>query len=379
VLALGADVLVDPAHVRFVLRERADEVLARHAGLAHADRHDLALEAAHVVDVAPEVCDERVEHLRRELQLHELLGEALARTHDLGFAGAARGGEALGDGVVESLDRTETACRLLGIRAGVDGLFFVLGLVLGFFVFEFGLFLAHDRLRVMRLRDLVRRIRVEEADDEVRDAALAGLDRLEGGEQVVVGRRVVGEGGANLVEAFFDALGDADLALARQELDRAHLAHVHAHRVGGASELGVGDRECRGRFLDRLFVGCGSIRQQQRFGIRCLFVNRDAHVVDGVDDVFDLLGIDDLGRQVVVDLRIGQVALFLAACDEQLQLRLAVFRDDRELFLAQSVVPRGDVGRPQNSRALYRLDVGFMKRAPPRQRLTAGPRAPRSP
>ena len=91
-----------------------------------------------------------------------------------------------------------------------------------------------------------------------------GLDRLAGGEQVVVGRRVVGEGGAHLVEAFLDALGDADLALARQQLDRAHLAHVHAHRVGRAAELGVGDRERGGRFLDGLFVRRRRVRQQQR-------------------------------------------------------------------------------------------------------------------
>ena len=34
--------------------------------------------------------------------------------------------------------------------------------------------------------------------------------------------------------AGLDALGDGDLALARQELDLAHLAQVHAHRIVGA-------------------------------------------------------------------------------------------------------------------------------------------------
>ncbi len=188
--------------------------------------------------------------------------------------------------------------------------------------------------------------------------ALAALDRLVGGEQVVVGRRVVGEGGAHLVEAFLDALGDADLAFARQQLDRAHLAHVHAHRVGGAAEFGIGDRERGGGFLDRFLVRRGRIGQQQRLGIRRLLVHRDAHVVDRVDDVFDLLRIDDLGRQVVVDLGIGQVALFLAARDEQLQLRLTVFRDGRELLFAQSVIPRGGVGRRQNSRVIIQGRAG---------------------
>ena len=36
------------------------------------------------------------------------------------------------------------------------------------------------------------------------------------------------------VAAGFDALGDGDLALAAEQLDRAHLAQVHPHRIVGA-------------------------------------------------------------------------------------------------------------------------------------------------
>jgi hypothetical protein len=50
----------------------------------------------------------------------------------------------------------------------------------------------------------------------------------------------------HLVEAFLDALGDGDFAFARQQLDRAHLAHVHAHGVGGAAAFGI-ERGQRGR------------------------------------------------------------------------------------------------------------------------------------
>ena len=39
-----------------------------------------------------------------------------------------------------------------------------------------------------------------------------------------------------------------------------------------------------------------NISQQQRFCIRRLFVNRNAHVVNHVDDIFDLLRIDDFAR-----------------------------------------------------------------------------------
>ena len=205
---------------------------------------------------------------------------------------------------------------------------------------------AGDQLhlgRVLRLGDDVGRVRIDEADDHVDQARLAGLHRLIGPQQEIVGRRVHGERAAHRIEAFLDALGDADLALAGEQLHRAHLAHVHAHRVGGAAELGVERRERRGGFLDRLLVGGRrGLVGQQRLGIRCLLVHRDAHVVDGVDDVFDLLRIDDLGGQVVVHLRIGEIALLLAAGDQQLQLRLAVLGHRRHAPLdAERTLVRG--------------------------------------
>ena len=151
------------------------------------------------------------------------------------------------------------------------------------------------------------------------------LHRLVGAQQEVVRRRVVRERLAHGVEAFLDALRDRDLAFAREQLDRAHLAHVHAHRVGRAAELRVDRRRERGRgFLGGFVVGDHRLAHQQRLGIRCLLVHRDAHVVDHLHDVFDLLRIDDLARQVIVDLGVGQEALFLAARDQQLQLRLAI-------------------------------------------------------
>jgi hypothetical protein len=48
--------------------------------------------------------------------------------------------------------------------------------------------------------------------------------------------------GDHRLAAGLDALGDGDLALARQQLHRAHLAQIHAHRIVGA----VG-RRCRAR------------------------------------------------------------------------------------------------------------------------------------
>jgi hypothetical protein len=86
----------------------------------------------------------------------------------------------------------------------------------------------------------------------------------------------------------------------------------------------------RRRFLNRLFVGrLGGLGLEQRLSIRCLFVHRNAHVIDRIDDVFNLLRIHDLGGQVIVHLRIRQVALLLATGNEELELRLAIFTHDR--------------------------------------------------
>ena len=99
-------------------------------------------------------------------------------------------------------------------------------------------------------------------------------------------------------------------------------------------------------------AGCEGSVAQQRLGIRCLLVHRDAHVVDGVDDVFDLLRIDDLGGQVIVHLRVGEVALLLAARDQQLQLRLAVFGHRRHAPLdAQRALVGGRACRAAAARA----------------------------
>ncbi len=64
-------------------------------------------------------------------------------------------------------------------------------------------------------------------------------------------------------------------------------------------------------------------------------MHRDAHVVDHVDDILDLLRIDDIVRQVVIDLGIGQVALLLAAGNQILKLLGLCAPTDHCSFLAQ--------------------------------------------
>ena len=98
----------------------------------------------------------------------------------------------------------------------------------------------------------------------------------------------------------------------------AHLAHVHAHRVGRAAELRVDGRE---RGLGLLFGvvvrrGDRTVGHQQRVGVRRLVEDRDAHVAEGADDRVDRLGFDQPLGQVVVDLGVGQEAALLAELDQ---------------------------------------------------------------
>ncbi len=128
-----------------------------------------------------------------------------------------------------------------------------------------------------------------------------------------------------MLQTLLDPLGDLDLAFARQELDRAHLAHVHAHRIGRAAELGIERRRSGFGFLLDVLGGHGGRRfgHQQRLGVGGLVVDLDAHVADHRDDALDLLGVEDVVGQVVVDLGVRQVAALLAEHDQRLQAALA--------------------------------------------------------
>ncbi len=127
----------------------------------------------------------------------------------------------------------------------------------------------------------------------------------------------------HLVQAFLDALGDGDFALAGEQFHRTHLAHVHAHRIGGAADFGIDRRKYGDGFLGCGFVvGGDRVFRQHGFGIGRDLMHLDAHVVDHADDVFDLLRIDDVVGQVIVDLGVGQVPLLLALDDQGLDFGL---------------------------------------------------------
>ncbi len=316
-LALGPNVLVDPLQIGLALREAREEVLARHAGVTHADLHDQPLLTADDLNDAAQVLDQHVEQLGRELQLHELIGQLplqLDRLLVLETVFRNVGQCAL----VQPANDLDPGLDFIRVRPGVDDFLFLFVLALG-----------------CRRLDLVGLVRIDETDDEILHAGLLRLYRFSYGKKEADRRREVRHVPFDLIEAVLDALCDLDFALAGQQFDRAHLAHVHAHRVGRAAEFGVHAGERGLRFLGSCVVVIrdGGIRQQDFLGIRCFFVHRDAHVVNHVDDVFDLLGIDNVIRQMVIDLCVGQETLFLATGNQVFQLlRLLVAADSCAFF-----------------------------------------------
>ena len=213
------------------------------------------------------------------------------------------------------------------------GLFFLAHLFF-FGVFLFGFFLFLGKLP----RELVGG-RIDQAVDHLVDADFVLFDAVRERENLGDRGRACRNRLDHVLQAVLDALRDLDFAFARQQLDRAHLAHIHAHRVGGAAEFGIDGGERRLGLLDHVLVGdrrrC--VRHQQRFGIGRLVVDVDAHVVDHADDVFDLLGVEHVVGQVVVDLGVGQVAALLAEHDQVLQAHAARFGLERRQFLAREL------------------------------------------
>ena len=179
-------------------------------------------------------------------------------------------------------------------------------------------------------------------------------------------------------QAAFDALGDLDLAFARQQLDRAHFAHVHAHRVGGAAEFAVdGGQRGFGFFLGFFDGGGGrgGVVEQQRLGVGRLLVDGHAHVVEHGDHDFHRLGVDQLVGQVVGDFAVRQVAAGLAQRDQGLQARAAlgqVFFGQHGLVEAE-FLHQGAFLRLADLHA-QRLDLFLGRRRPPALRRPGRPR-----
>ena len=183
----------------------------------------------------------------------------------------------------------------------------------------------HRRLHLLRVGAGVGRFQV----DDVAQEDFAFVQFVAPDDDGLKRQRAFAKPGDHRLAAGLDAFGDGDFALAREQFDRAHLAQIHAHRIVGALGrlflFGGGERLRLG--LDHLAAGVvviivvvlvgGLLLALLRVGI-VAFHDRDAHLRDHGEDVFDLVGGDLLRGQHGVDLLMGDVAALLGGLDHLL-------------------------------------------------------------
>ena len=135
------------------------------------------------------------------------------------------------------------------------------------------------------------------------------------------GHRAFAKPGDHGVAAGLDALGNGDFALAGQQLDCAHLAQVHAHRVIGSVQLflGRGNHRSSGNRIDFINFRCVLLFGFGIFAGVFILDNIDAHVAQRRHHILDLLGRHLVLRQRLVQLFIGQPAALFRLGEQPLE------------------------------------------------------------
>ena len=305
-ILLSADLTLEPALVGFAPRKFLEEDLLGHPALADHDRGKHLLLCAHLVKEGADVLDHRVEVLRGELQRSEVLGQLCKIL--LGRVAVAAVTLDVALRLLELLpDRFKALRSLDGIRP--DGRIVVVVVLV----------LVSALLDLRRRRHVVRRIEI--ADEHI-GQLVVGNSSVVRVNDVLDRTRELRQGRHDVSQTLLDALGNLDLALAREQFHGAHFTHVHAHRVRRPARLGLDRGECRCSLFGREIVGGRVAGAEQFVRVRRLFVNVDAHLGDHPDDVFDLIRIRDIAREMVIHLGVGEVPLLLALGDEFLELGL---------------------------------------------------------
>ena len=189
-----------------------------------------------------------------------------------------------------------------------------------------------ERLRVLRLGHVdLRRLLAVGAGvgrleiDDVAQQNLGFVEFVAPDDDRLEGQRALAKPGDHRLAAGLDPLGDGDFALARQQLDRAHLAQVHPHRIVralGRLRRARGDSR-RARGLDDLGARLGLFLVGRLGFLLGLFRlleldDADAHLAQHRVDVLDLVGGIDVRRQYGVELVLGHPAALLGGLDEPL-------------------------------------------------------------
>jgi hypothetical protein len=210
-----------------------------------------------------------------------------------------------------------------GARRSVSILILVGGRFFGLFLFlegcAGGLFADLARIVVLGTLDLLGRRFLGQHRVEIEDLAQLHrpfVERVGPADDRVEGDRRFAQAQDHRVPAGLDPLGDGDLALAAQQLDRAHLAQIHAHGIVGAIHgfFFLGGFK-RGFVV--LALGIDFVRSVV-LGLIVLadifiFDDVDAHVTERRHDVFDLFGGELVLRQHLIELVHSDVAALLRA------------------------------------------------------------------
>ncbi len=158
--------------------------------------------------------------------------------------------------------------------------------------------------------------------DDVAQQNLAVVQLVAPDDDGLEGERALAQPGDHRLAAGLDALGDGDLALAGEKLDRAHLAQIHAHGIVGAlggllgGGLGLGDRGGGNHGAGR--IGGPLLARGRRLLGLVGVDDVDAHVGEHRHGVLDLLGGYLLGGEHLVQLVIGDKAARLRGLDQLL-------------------------------------------------------------
>ncbi len=155
--------------------------------------------------------------------------------------------------------------------------------------------------------------------DHVAQQDLALADLVAPADDRAHGQRALAQGLEHGVAPGLDALGDLDLALAREQLDRAHLAQIHPHRVVGPAEVLLVDR---GRALLLLALALEiSLRPAGAVAALVIAADAHAHLLEHRDQLVEQVGRDLLLGQRGVDLVERDEAALARLGDQALERR----------------------------------------------------------
>src|SRR5216683_1874932 len=163
-----------------------------------------------------------------------------------------------------------------------------------------------------RGQDLFGELFLVEGDDFL-DVADSALEVFAEAHDLADDDRRAGDGLHDAELAALDAFGDLNLALAGEQGHRAHLAEVHADGVVGLLERAGGEVEL---YVVGLFAGLGLVLVAVAAELRLTGEHIDALGVDGGEQVIEIVGGGDVTGEQVVDLSVGEIALFLPGVDE---------------------------------------------------------------